>query len=943
MNTSINDNSFLKTVGRSEQILQAWPDGLMGINHAGEVVFCNDQVAQILGWHSVNLVGQQAHEILCSQAADYAHCQNNCPIELSGFNDHADHFEAWWISQTGIYINVDVRVLIFDGDDAELAKILMFRACDEGVISQFEARRLAMFAELSPVPILEIALPLSIEFANPAMTNLMVEYGFNDEGIPNILPQNLETLVEQTITSGETLVNLEIEYADTTFSWHMHPLIKNNEQFVQVYGLDVSELRKIQVELESSKNEADRANEAKSLFLANMSHEIRTPMNAIVGFTDLLMKGHLSERQKSFCQKIKISSTVLLEVVNDILDFSKIEAGKLALEQLPFNLVENIEVLADLFMDRIYDRGIEMVFSIDQRIPAMVVGDSLRFKQILINLVSNAIKFTPKGEVEIAAYVVSTDHNKCRLRINVRDTGKGIPLDKQAKLFAPFTQEDESTTRKFGGTGLGLSICRSLVEMMDGSIGVRSQENKGSHFFFEAEFGIAEAVSIRDQQLAIGQPDPKRNQVILLVDHLALRQSLSQYFSELGFVLIAASELISKPLELIDTLACIVCDEANQSIEWCNSLYGSLSEAHQNNQNLLVIPQLFRIMSQVESPASILKCNWPAESVLEFDRPVKPSLLCRSLLVRNTPETVAYEKSNYKVNRVDEGQLDLHNYSILVVDDNAFNQQLASELLKETKAKIQVVENGQKAVELCQAKRFDFILMDIQMPVMDGYEATRLIKHNNNYQIIIALTANVLKGDKEKYTAAGFDDYISKPIDSKRLHEILRFWLEKRTFDASQQKQTHESFKVNHESQAGSKAAGALSKQSLESMPAEFKGIEIKNALNMLGGKKVLYLRLMNLFRDNFAHIDQKIYLALDSQDKATAGRIVHTIKGSASNLGAESLSNIATQLENDIIDQNQKIQGSMTEFSTELQRTLNIMEEFLNVFDDKQRLINKS
>jgi len=927
----------------AEQLLENWPDGLIALDHYGNIAFCNAKMTQVLGWMPQAIIGKSAHDVLCSKAADYAHLPQDCPMCVGSKVDNiADYnnFEAWWISASGVYMNVDVRLILPEMQDLDVSKILMFSECSSGTISQFEARRLAMFAEFSPMPIVEISMPMSIEFANPSMTELMVDYGFNDEGIPCILPENLEALVDECVESGETLLNHEVEYNDKSFVWTFIPLIKNNAAFVQVFGLDVSELRQVQYQLEEAKNVAERASNAKSHFLANMSHEIRTPMNAIVGFTEILLRSKLNEKQVGYCQKIKISSSVLLEVINDILDFSKIEAGKLTLEQLPFNLIENIEVLADLFADKANDLGVHLVFDIDQRVPAVVVGDALRFKQILINLVSNALKFTSNGYVKISLQPIRVDDNDCRLRVEVEDTGKGIPEDKQTKLFAPFTQEDESTTRQYGGTGLGLSICRSLVELMQGSIGVRSQLGQGSVFFFEANFAVADSVSVLDRQMSHFRVDQHRNQVILLEANSVLRLSLRHQLQAYGLVLREFEQGVSLEDPVVWGQQCqymlaVFCDEQPDHMQWLGEISQEIARLHIEYPRLMVMTKL----STSTDWAQVLQ--WPADRIIMSERPIKPSIIGRSILKKmqpnDGPKVVSLVHQNF--NMVDKKNL--HQLKILVVDDNAFNRELAAELLTDSGAKLDTAINGKIALEKATHNTFDIILMDIQMPIMDGFEASKLIKSHKPDQIIIALTANAVKGDRERFISAGFQDYICKPIDVEHLYDRLHFWSSKLDNTPSirpdvMTEASNSQITTNAAVLQSQALIAAPATLNVDTMPVEFRGLQVAKALKMVGDKKSLYFKLLKMFTHNYANTREDLLLSLEVKDVITAGRLVHTIKGSAASLGADDLSGLASELERAVMNDSEQMQDLLNDFCLQLGSVIHAMDQ---LFDEYHHL----
>jgi signal transduction histidine kinase/HPt (histidine-containing phosphotransfer) domain-containing protein/BarA-like signal transduction histidine kinase len=477
---------------------------------------------------------------------------------------------------------------------------------------------------------------------------------------------------------------------------------------------------------EEAKLEAQNANQAKSIFLANMSHEIRTPINAIKGLTKLALKTNLTAQQKDYLIKIESSSQALLEVINDILDFSKIEAGQLKMESINFYLDEELEQLFNILGMRIEEKGLKLLLNIDETVPRSLLGDPLRLKQILINLTTNAIKFTTNGSIHIKIELVERKAEQVKLRFSITDTGIGISAEVIPYLFDTFTQADASTTREFGGTGLGLAICKRLTNMMGGDISVESQLEQGSTFIFTAEFGV-------------GQTEKN--------------------------VLSA-----KKPLQI-------------------KHLQGA---------------------------------------------------------------------------------------RILLVEDNSINQQVAQEIIESVGLVVDIANNGEEAVAAVNNVQFDAVLMDIQMPKMDGYEATRLIRKKRGELPIIAMTAHAMSGDKEKCLAAGMNDYISKPIDETQLWSTLGKWIATKVRDVMPVK------------------SEPVDELLLDELP----DINIAAGLKRMLGNRQLYHKLLRHFHRDYQDVSQKINEALQNGDFKTAQYLVHTIKGTAGNLSIDILYEASRTLE---------------------------------------------
>ncbi|HET8707057.1 MAG TPA: histidine kinase dimerization/phospho-acceptor domain-containing protein, partial [Pseudomonadales bacterium] len=381
----------------ASHLFEAWPNGLLGLNEHFAIVACNPAAEQLLGWQEHELLEKNLHQLFCSTAIDYRHSIENCPVNnLLNSSEDQESIEVWWIDKRGVFVNLDVRQIRLT-HDLGVKYLLDIKDCSNKQFSESAMKRMALFAELNPSPIAELNEDCFIEFANPAMTELMVRYGFNDDGRPVVFPADLEAVIAQCLNSGQTQSHIEVQCESSNFIWNFHPVTLNRQRIVQAYGLDITKQKEIEQQLAIAKYEAERANEAKGMFLANMSHELRTPLNAIIGFSGLVLKTRLDEKQFNYLKKIQISSNALLEIINDILDFSKIEAGKLHLEQTTFNLYSELDLLCDMFAERAADKSIELVVHADMDLPYELIGDPLRLKQVLINLLSNAIKFTAHG------------------------------------------------------------------------------------------------------------------------------------------------------------------------------------------------------------------------------------------------------------------------------------------------------------------------------------------------------------------------------------------------------------------------------------------------------------------------------------------------------------------------------------------------------------------
>lgn len=614
-------------------------------------------------------------------------------------------------------------------------------------------------------------------------------------------------------------------------------------------------------ELEKRNLELEEANHAKSRFLARMSHEIRTPMNGMLGMTQLLMGTPLDDKQSRFARAIKRSGESLLGIINDILDFSKIEAGKLQLDEVEFCVDDLVCETAELFSGEAARKGLELVVSLPPGKTVTAIGDAQRLRQVLINLVGNAIKFTSDGEIGVCYTIVDESGDGLRLRFDVSDTGVGIQPENVGMIFDAFSQEDGSTSRRFGGTGLGLSICRQLVEVMGGSIGVNSEPGRGSQFHFEIELAKA-----RDDWMSELRPGHLAGQRALVVDaNASSSEVLTGYLSALGIQCDVARSG-SGVLELLrahgTTPFDIVILDMVVVAAWKGDLIGeilALAEAATPSLVILGRPDVADGSNRTSSTA-----DYPVVM-----KPVSQAALLDALAAAAAPVGRAQSTEDQSA-RVPE-PVDGPYAQVLVVEDNAVNQTVAVGMLEQLGYRATVASNGQEAIEVLRQEAFDLVLMDCEMPVMDGYAATaeiRALEVAWSDVPIVALTANAVAGDRERCIAAGMQDYLSKPLMIEDLGAALRRWLP------------------------------ATDQGSNKPATASIDPSSIRSLRNLHSGGSEMVRKVVELYRTSAANLVSELKAALEANDAETVRQRAHALKSSSLTVGACALVTLAQTLE---------------------------------------------
>jgi ammonium transporter, Amt family len=671
-----------------------------------------------------------------------------------------------------------------------------------------------------------------------------------------------------------------------------------------------------------AKAEAEAATKTKADFLAMMSHEIRTPLNGIIGISDILLGTHLSEDQQDCLLTIKDSGDALLTIINDILDFSKIEAGKLTLETIDFDFRETVDAVVDLLGLKAQEKGIELISLINPEIPTTVQGDPVRLRQILMNLIGNAIKFTAQGEIVVQVVPEEDTSGTGLLRFMITDTGIGISPEGQNRLFQAFSQEDSSTTRKYGGTGLGLSITKMLAELMGGTIGVHSELGQGSCFWFTIRLGSQQSHRIPDKVLP---RELEGVRIVLIDDNATNRMLLQQYTRYWGMQGIQA-ENGEKALALIRECALneepchlALIDMNMPGMDGLELAKAIKADPQLASMRLILLNPL---INRVENTHSLTQRHFSAF----VNKPVRYKQLHQCLLNVMRRSDVAPSPSTIQTptNEMNKGS----GQRLLLVDDNLVNQQVGVRMLTTLGYQVDIAANGREAVEAITRTAYAGVFMDCQMPEMDGFEATREIRKRARitpHLPIIAMTATAMVGDREKCLEAGMNDFLSKPVKLEDLRRILEKWL----FQASSTR--------HHEDEAGPHQPDnrEVSPRSGTSAPDLSPPLDstILADLRRLGGDEdpVFFISVIEQFcQDSVSHMD-RINLAIQKNEGDSLSKVAHAFKGCSRTIGAKPLAELAFQLEQIGQTQNlEKAQAIFVSLQSEFERVQAALQDEL-------------
>jgi len=769
----------------TETIIDKMPIGMAIVGKDRKIKQINRAALEMIGFDSdEKIVGAKCTACMCPAE------ENQCPV--LDLKQKLDKSEKMAVHKDGSLIPVIKSVLSvkMDGEEVLLEAfmdITDLKAAEKALRENEMKSQTIMETFADPVVVYDNQG--LVTYANPAFTEVF-GWKFSEiigkrvDFVPDTAVDETQIAIETVLAEGRVTGFETRRYTrsgqilDVRLGGSLFRDESGTPLGIVVNFHDITEQKRNQGELEKAKTRAEEASRVKSEFLANMSHEIRTPMNGVIGMTSLLLGTELNDEQREFTETIRSSGDALLNVINDILDYSKIEAGKLDLEIIDFNLRVTLDEVSDLVALKAHEKNLEFISIVHHDVSSLLRGDPGRLRQILINLTGNAIKFTEKGEVTIRATLENADSKHVTVRFSVTDTGIGIPRDRMNRLFKSFSQVDGSTSRKFGGTGLGLTIAKQLVEKMGGQIGVKSEVDKGSEFWFTAIF---EKQPERKEELIVIPEDISENRMLVVDDNATnryvLREQLKLWgcrFSEAAGGAQALEKLRTAVTDN-DPFNLAVLDMQMPEMDG-ETLGKKIKEDPELKDTTLI---LMTSMGDRGDAKRLEKAGFAAY----LTKPIKQSHFYDCLAVvtgmRKRPQK---ERPVTIVTRHSLAENRKSGVRILLAEDNIINQKVALNMLKKFGYRAKAAADGKETIRALETAPYDLVLMDCQMPEMDGYEATGEIRNPASKVLdhkipVIAMTAHAMDGDREKCLKAGMDDYLSKPIDPQKLFDMLDKWI----------------------------------------------------------------------------------------------------------------------------------------------------------------------
>jgi polar amino acid transport system substrate-binding protein len=917
-----------KSTEQTNVILENATDGILTIDDAQKVIRFNPACEEMWGYRAEEVLGQDLNMLLPEYIREghLANVHRFRDAKVGGIHMEDRGLNLFGLTKEGVVFPAEVGISMseVDGEAQYTAfiKDITDRKKAEAEILQAKNVADSALRELEGVNsvILRWTPDARISSINVYGCGL---FGYSQEELigkslfetivhdDQPAHDGVQSMVDNILDDSESYLHVEDMNRtrggrELWMSWSNNPILDDKGQLKEILaiGVDITERKELEKELQAAKEVAEAATQAKGDFLANMSHEIRTPMNAVIGLSDLALRTDLTPKQHDYLSKIHGSAVSLLGIINDILDFSKIEAGKLDIEEIEFEIDEVLENLATVASVKTQEKSLELLFRRDPHIPTVLVGDPLRLGQVLINLTNNAVKFTEKGQILVEIDLRDKSADEAMIEFAVRDTGIGMTDEQMARLFQSFSQADTSTTRKYGGTGLGLAISKQLVEMMGGNIGVYSEPEVGSTFFFTARMGIGEGAEEKAFETI---PDLRHLHALVADDNPTARQILSEYLRSFNFEVDTATD--------------------------ANEVFDSMEKA-EKPYALMVLDYLMPGMTGIEvatriktelkpatDPHIILVSAYSSGDVMEkpggefidqfLAKPVSPSHLFDAVIAAFG----VAEESGRKRRSGREFDLEtlrpVQGAHILLVEDNEINQQVASEILEQAGFFVDIANHGQEALDRLETHVYDCVLMDVQMPVMDGFTATGKIREQERYADlpVLAMTANATVEDRAKSLEAGMNEHIPKPINPQLLFEALLHWI------PHAERELPEGFEATQ---------GIDDDQAIPALA----GIDTADGVARLGGNVGSYLKLLRKFADNQADSVDRIRQEHGAGNLAEAVRVAHTLKGVSGSVGAMALQEVALQLESALKDgEDDQLDALCEQVEQELTRVVGLIK----------------
>ncbi len=897
---------------RYRVLLGALPDAVVVYDPNGKATYVNDAFAETYGWTREELLGGMIDFVPTDEV------QKTRDAWERTFRGEKVLLDTKRFNKNGDLRDIQLRTATLRSRDGAVSRSIVihrdvtgFKSAEEALRKSEERyktlyeeskRREELYRSLlnsSPDAVVIYDLEGRAQYVNPSFTRI---FGWSMEEVqdkridfvPDAERQATMEVIRTVVWEGRPCSDFEtrrytkdgavLDINISASRYHDH---EDKPAGILVILRDVSARKRAQKELSEAletagqlRAQAEAASQAKSDFVANMSHEIRTPMNAIVGLTDLALRTELTPKLRDYLTKIRGSSQSLLGVVNDILDFSKIEAGKLDLEYVDFGLRGVMNSLSHLLANSAARKGIEFLISIEPDVPCALMGDPLRLGQVLTNLANNAVKFTDRGEIVVSPALVEKSVQGAKIEFSVKDTGIGIPLEQLPELFESFTQGDGSTTRKHGGSGLGLTICKRLTEMMGGEIRVQSRPGQGSTFSFVLEFDRQP----EEKEITHIPPlDLVGMRVLVVDDNKTAREILEEMLKSFSFEVKA----VDSGEKALEELAAAERERPYELVlmDWKMPGLDGIETAKKIDEDARLavrVPRIIMVTAYGREDVITQARNAGLDGFLL--KPVHQSLLFDTIMDVFGREAQRVSPIPLTAPGQVERAQKIRGARVLLAEDNEINQQVATEILESAGAIVRIACNGNEAVQAVEESEFDAVLMDVQMPEMDGYEATRIMRKRfaPDRLPIIAMTAHAMKGDRERCLEAGMNDHVAKPVEIDQLLSTLAQWIKR----------------VDRPPLLHSPPICFVDTEREELIPCDLPGIDVTSGLQRLGGKGRLFRKLLKDVARDYANTADEIRDAIAQGDMALARRLTHTLKGVAGNIAAKTLYDAATRLE---------------------------------------------